>query len=82
MSINWPVAMPRYELHVIKISVSPENRKIGFLNISQEPKVFPNLFPCVYRVYQNAAATKKVYSFLNKADICSIFYTVVHVVLF
>ena len=32
MSINWPVARPRYEIHVhvIEISVSPENRKIDF----------------------------------------------------
>ena len=49
MSINWPVARARYEIHVIKISVSPENRKTDFFsNFSQELKVFPNLFPCVY----------------------------------
>ena len=30
MSINLSVARPRYETHVIKISVSPENRKMDF----------------------------------------------------
>ena len=30
MSMNWPVARPRYEIHVVKISVSPENRKLIF----------------------------------------------------
>ena len=47
---NLPVAKPRYEIHVIEISVSPEERKMDiFSNFSQELKVFPNLFPCVYK---------------------------------
>ena len=34
---------------MMKISVSPEKEEIGFFSIfSQELKVFPNLFPCVY----------------------------------
>ena len=26
ISINWPVARPKYEIHVVKISVSPEKK--------------------------------------------------------
>ena len=36
-------------MHVIKISVSPENRKMDFFsNFFQGLKVFPILFSCVY----------------------------------
>ena len=45
--INWSVARPRYEIYVIKISVSPEKSKmIFFSNFPQGLKEFPNLFPC------------------------------------
>ena len=30
LHINWPIARPGYEIHVIKISVSPEKRKMDF----------------------------------------------------
>ena len=51
ITINWSVARPKYEIYVIKISVSPEERKwIFFSNFSQGLKVFPNLFLCVYFV--------------------------------
>ena len=46
--LNWSIARPKYEIYVIKISVSPEERKMDFLNFPQGLKVFPNLFLCVY----------------------------------
>ena len=40
ISINWPVAKPRYVRFMIKISVSPEKKgKWTFSNFYQEVKV-------------------------------------------
>ena len=44
ISINWSEPRPRYEIYVIKISLSPENKKMDFSNFPQGLKVFP----CVY----------------------------------
>ena len=41
MSINWPVARPRYEIRVMKISVSPENRNIDFFKLFPRAKSVP-----------------------------------------
>ena len=41
ISINWPVARPRYEIYVIKISASPEKRKIDFFKLFRRDKSVP-----------------------------------------
>ena len=41
-SINWPVGRPRYEIHVIKKSVSPaEDSKLEFIKLFQRVKSVP-----------------------------------------
>ena len=40
-SINWSVARPKYEPYVIKISVSPKERKMDFFKLSPGAKSVP-----------------------------------------
>ena len=48
LSINWTVARPSYQIYMIKISVSPENRSLDFIKLFERAEVFPNLLACVY----------------------------------
>ena len=41
ISINWSVARPKYEIYVMKISVSPEERKMDFFKLSPRAKSVP-----------------------------------------
>ena len=41
VSINWPFARLRYEIHVIKVSVSPEIMKMDFLKHFPRAKSVP-----------------------------------------
>ena len=66
MSINWSVVSPKYEIYVIKISVSQISRKLIFLNFPQGLKVFPNLFLCVYK--NNNKQTIVNPDFINKME--------------